>query len=95
MPVRLSPERIAGLAGLLVEKLTAGGMIEPAADRKTLTASLQRVITDELSVEDRINAEAKELMRKYEAEIAKGRLNEHQLFQMIKKQLVKEKGVVL
>ena len=93
--MKLTKERVAGLAGLLVEKLTIGGMLEPVVDRKALVASLNRVITDELSVEDRINAEAKELLRKYEAEIARGRLNEHQIFQMIKKQLVKEKGVIL
>ena len=93
--MKLSKERIVGLAGLLVEKLTAVGMLEPVVDRKALVASLDRVITCELSVEDRINAEAKELMRKYEAEIARGHLNEHQIFQMIKKQLVKEKGVIL
>lgn len=93
--MRLSPERIAALAGQLVEKLVAGGMIQPVADRRVLTVSLERVIVDELSVEDRISAEAKELMRQYESEIARGKLNEQQLFQMIKKQLVKEKGVVL
>ncbi len=93
--MKLSPERIAALAGRLVEKLVAGGMIQPVADRRVLTVSLERVIVDELSVEDRISAEAKELMRQYESEIARGKLNEQQLFQMIKKQLVKEKGVVL
>jgi uncharacterized protein len=93
--VKFSPERVATLAGQLVAKLMAGGMIEPVADRRVLTVSLERVIVDELSVEDRINAEAKELMRKYESEIARGQMNEQQLFQMIKKQLVKEKGVVL
>jgi hypothetical protein len=93
--VKLSKERVASLAASLADTLTAGGMIEPVGDRKTLIGSLERVITDELSVEDRINAEAKELMRKYEAEIAKGHLNEHQVFLMIKKQLVKEKGVIL
>jgi len=93
--VKLSKERVASLAASLADTLTAGGMIEPAGDRKALAGSLERVITDELSVEDRINAEAKELMRKYEAEIAKGHLNEHQVFLMIKKQLVKEKGVIL
>ena len=93
--MKLSPERVAGIAGLLVDKLAAGGMLEPVADRRVLTVSLERVITDELSVEDRINAEAKELMRKYEAEIARGQLNEHELFQMIKRQLVKDKGVIL
>jgi hypothetical protein len=70
-------------------------MIEPVADRRVLTVSLERVIVDELSVEDRINEEAKALMRQYESEIARGKMNEQQLFQMIKKQLVKEKGVVL
>lgn len=93
--MKLSKERVAVLSSLLVDKLGAGGMIEPVGDRKALVASLERVITDELSVEDRINAEAKELMCKYEAEIAKGRMDEHQVFLMIKKQLVKEKGVIL
>ena len=93
--MKLSPERVAALASQLVAKLTAGGMIEPVADRRVLTVSLERVIVDELSVEDRINAEAKELMRKYESEIARGQMNEQQLFQMIKKQLVKEKGAIL
>ena len=93
--MKLSPERIAALAGQLVEKLVAGGMIQPVADRRVLIVSLERVIVDELSVEDRISAEAKELMRQYESEIARGKLNEQQLFQMIKKQLAKEKGAVL
>ncbi len=93
--MKLSPERVSALAGQLVAKLMAGGMIEPIADRRVLAVSLERVIVDELSVEDRINAEAKELLRKYESEIARGQMNEQQLFQMIKKQLVKEKGVVL
>ena len=93
--MKLSKERVAALSALLVDKLTAGGMIEPVGERKALVASLERVVTDELSVEDRINAQAKELMSKYEAEIAKGHLDEHQVFLMIKKQLVKEKGVIL
>ncbi len=93
--MKFSKERVAVLAPSLVDKLIAGGMIEPVGDRKALAVSLERVITDELSVEDRINVEAKELMRKYEAEIAKGHMDEHQVFLMIKKQLVKEKGAIL
>ena len=70
-------------------------MIEPVLERRALATSLEHIMTDELMVEDRINLEAKELMRKYDAEIAKGQLNEHQLFQMIKKQLLKKKDVIL
>ena len=93
--MKLSRERVASLAVSLVDRLIAGGMVETVGDRKALAVSLERVITDELGVEDRINAEAKELMRKYESEIAKGHMDEHQVFLMIKKQLVKEKGAIL
>jgi len=93
--MKLSPERVAGLANLLLEKLIAARMLVPVLERKALAASLEQVVTEELRVEDRINAEAKELLRKYETEIAKGQVNEHQLFLMIKKQLVKEKDVIL
>ena len=93
--MKFSPERVATLAGQLVAKLVSGGLIELVVDRRVLTVSLERVIVEELNVEDRINAEAKALMRQYESEIARGQMNEQQLYQMIKKQLVKEKGVVL
>ena len=93
--MRLSPERIAGLARLLVDQLIASRMVEPVLERKALATSVEHIMTEELMVEDRINLEAKELMRKYDVEIAKGQLNEHQLFQMIKKQLVKKGDVIL
>jgi len=93
--MKFSQERVAALSALLVDKLTASGMIEPVGDRKALVLSLERVVTEELSVEDRLNVQAKALMRKYEAEIAKGRLDEQELFTRIKKQLAKEQGVIL
>ena len=93
--MRLTPERVTGLAGLLVDRLVAAGMLNLVLARNALVSSLERVIVDELSVEDRINAEAKALMRKYDAEIARGHLDEHQLFQMIKKQLIKDKDLIV
>ena len=93
--MRLSPERVAGLADLLVGKLVAAHMLDPVLERKALVSSLERVMVHELSVEDRINAEAKELMRQHKDEIARGQLDEHQLFLMIKKQLVRERNIIL
>ena len=52
--MKLSPERLAGLARTLVETLTASGLIEPVSERRALTAGLERVITAEMTVEDRI-----------------------------------------
>ncbi len=93
--MRLSSERVAGLADLVVDKLIAAHMLDPVLERKALVTSLERVMVHELSVEDRINAEVKELMRQHNDEIARGQLDEHQLFLMIKKQLVRDRNVIL
>ncbi len=93
--MRLSPERVAGLADALVNALVAAHMLEPVLERKALVTSLERVMVDELSVEDRINAQAKELMRQHMTEIERGQIDEHHLFQMIKKQLVRDRNVIL
>jgi hypothetical protein len=93
--MRLSQGRVVGLAQVIIERLVKGRMAEPVRDRKALESALERLIADELAVEDRINAEAKQLLQKYEAQIQAGQLNEQQLFVMIKKQLVKQRGVIL
>jgi len=41
--VKFSPERVATLAGQMVAKLVSDGLIEPVADRRVLTVSLERV----------------------------------------------------
>jgi uncharacterized protein len=93
--MKLSQPRVAGLAHLVIERLVKARMAEPVRDRKALESALERLIADELAVEDRINAEAKQLLHTYEAQIQAGQLNEQQLFVMIKKQLVKQRGVIL
>ncbi len=45
--------------------------------------------------EDRLNEEVRQLLKKYESEIAKGRLDFRKLFDMTKQKLVREKNIVL
>lgn len=93
--MKFSKERVTVLSALLVDRLIAGGMVEPVGDRKALALSVERVVSEELSVEDRINAQAKALLQKYDSEIARGRLDEQELFTKIKKQLAKAQGAIL
>lgn len=93
--MKLSKERVTVLSALLVDRLIAAGMVEPVGDRKALALSVERVVSEELSVEDRINAQAKALLQKYDSEIARGRLDEQELFAKIKKQLAKAQGAIL
>lgn len=55
---------------------------------------MEEVFTNELQIEDRINAEAEKLLERYTAQMG-DKIDKEQMFQMIKRQLIKDKKVVL
>ncbi|MER3423441.1 MAG: DUF507 domain-containing protein [Nitrospiraceae bacterium] len=93
--MKLSKERISHLAESLASRLQEQGYLELLGTKKSLTDALDRVITDELSVEDRLNAEVRQLMKQYEAEIERGGADYQKMFMMIKNKLAKERGLIL
>lgn len=93
--MKLSKERVAHLAQVLAARLQAGGHVELAGPPKAFVEALGRSITDELQVEDRLNAEIRGLMKNYEAEIEQGRVDYQKMFTMIKSKLVRDRGLVL
>jgi hypothetical protein len=62
---------------------------------ETLAAEIRRLITEDLLVEDRLNEEVKEILRAHTSEIDRGNIDYARLFAMVKKQLVKERGLIL
>lgn len=93
--MKVSRERIAHLAEALLQRLEAEGHVELAGGRAAAVGALAQAITHELMVEDRLNAEVRELMKAYEAEIEKGRVDYQKMFTMIKSKLVKDRGLIL
>ena len=93
--MKLSKERISHMAETMVTRLQAQGHLEVVGERRALVEALNRAITDELQVEDRLNAEIRALMKAYEAEIEKGHIDYQKMFTMIKSRLVKERGLIL
>ncbi len=93
--MKFSKERIFSLSQTLLDRLIQGQYIKPQMDRKALVAILEQIITDELSVEDRLNEEVRQILSAYEAEIDKGNLDYRKLFLITKKQLVKEREIIL
>ena len=70
--MKLSRERVGLLAESLASRLLTEGHLELLGEKKALVEALNQTITDELLVEDRLNAEVRELMKSYEAEIQRG-----------------------
>jgi hypothetical protein len=93
--MKLSKERIAHIAESLAQRLMQQKMVALAGSHQALVETLGHAITEELSVEDRLNVEVRTLMKKYEAEIEKGQVDYQKMFLMVKKQLAKERGVIL
>jgi hypothetical protein len=93
--MKLSRDRIRHIADSLVAALEADGALELEGPRQTLADSLNQTITEELSVEDRLNAEVRALMKNYQTEIERGNVDYQKMFTLIKKKLVQERGLIL
>lgn len=56
---------------------------------------INRIITEDLMVEDRLNEEVKKIMASYANEIDRGNVQYGTMFQMIKKKLARERDLIL
>ena len=79
----------------ILEDLLKRGQIELKVSKEKIEKLLEELILDELMVEDRLNAEVRELLKQYDSEIEKGRLDYQRLFEMTKKKLVRERNIIL
>jgi hypothetical protein len=93
--MRLSKERVRHMVESLAGRLQQDGHIELVGDRKVFVAALDHAITDELSVEDRLNAEVRHMLKVYEQQIEQGQVDYQKMFQMVKQKLVRERGIIL
>ena len=93
--MRLSKERVKYIADTLVTRLQDQDLLELVGTRPAMVDALAETIAQEVSVEDRLNAEIRALMKNYEAEIERGHVDYQKMFTMIKKKLVAERGLIL
>ena len=93
--MRIPKTWVRPLTEKIVGKLVSEGLVEPSVPLDTLLAEAEAVIVDELMVEDRLNDEVRGLLKKYESDIEKGRLDYRKMFDLTKQKLVRERNLVL
>ena len=93
--MRLAKERVQHMADSVVARLHELSFLEITGDRKVLRESLEHTMTEELMVEDRLNAEVRRMMQPYERQIEQGQVDYQKMFTMIKQKLVRERGIIL
>jgi len=93
--MRLNKERIQSIAATTVGRLRNQGLLEITGSADNLTRSLDHAITEELALEDRLNTEIREILKKFESDFEKGRADYQKMFTMVKQKLVRERGLIL
>jgi uncharacterized protein len=93
--MRLSRERVRHIAESLATKLQQEGQVAIVGDRKSFVEQMDHAITEELSVEDRLNTEVRQLLKAYEQDIERGQVDYQRMFTMVKTKLARERGIIL
>jgi len=60
-----------------------------------VAGELERVITEDLQVEDRLNDEVREVLVQHAGEMERSNITYSEMFKMVKRKLAKEKGIIL
>ncbi|MBI4849566.1 MAG: DUF507 family protein [Nitrospirae bacterium] len=79
----------------ILEELLKKSLIELKVSKEKATELLNELMLEELMVEDRLNEEVRQMLKKFDSEIEKGRLDYRKLFDMTKQKLVKERNIIL
>lgn len=93
--MRLKKEHIDRIATLMLNALNEKKLIKPkVTDEKIRTKIIETMLAD-FHAEDKVDEEARKMMETYRKQIESGQIDERKMFQMIKKQLIKDKKIVL
>lgn len=93
--MKLSPAKIEHLSEALVDHLAEIDGVLFQGDDSQLRMAMEQIITDELMVEERLDAEIHKMLQGHKYEITMGRMNYDELFKKVKSRLVLERKIVL
>lgn len=83
------------LAKKIVDTILSKNLVVASLPREKLIMETEEILMIELTLEDRLNDEVRELLKVHAAEIEKGRLDYRRLFELTKQKLVRERNLVL
>ena len=92
--MRLAADEIEYIARKIVKTLVSAGKLEVDSEAR-IVELITHTIADELSVEDRLNEEVREVLMQHSSEIERSNMSYSDMFKMVKKKLAKEKGIIL
>jgi hypothetical protein len=92
--MRLTSDEIEFLSRKIIKTLVAAGKLEVDSETRVV-GDVIKVITEEMSVEDRLNEEVRAVLMQHSAEMERSNMSYTDMFKMLKKKMAKEKGIIL
>lgn len=93
--MKLSPDKIEQLAEQLLDQLADIDGVLFQGDDAQIAAAAREIMTDELMVEERLDAEIHKMLQAYKYEITMERLSYDELFRKTRQRLISERKIVL
>ena len=90
----LSRDYVGYMAGEVVKRLLAAKVIE-APDAASVTARVRAAMQDEISIEDRLNEEVREILTKHADEMRRTGVQYQEMYKKVKQQLARERRLIL
>jgi hypothetical protein len=82
------------MAGEVVKRLVASKMIEtPSAE--ALTKKVRTVMQDEISVEDRLNEEVRQILTQYADDMRRAGASYQEMYKKVKGELARQRKLIL
>jgi uncharacterized protein len=92
--MRLTSDEVEFISRKIVKTLVAEGKLEVDSETRVV-GDVIKVITEELSVEDRLNEEVREVLLQHASEMERSNITYTEMFKMLKKKMAREKGIIL
>jgi hypothetical protein len=90
----LSRDFVAYMARELVKRLTAAQMFETRAP-EALIERIRLALVEELSLEDRVNEEVRQILSQYSDEMRRSGVSYQEMFKKVKSQIARERKLIL
>lgn len=90
----LSRDYVGHMAKEVVKRLLAAKMIE-TKNVENLVQQVRQVMADEVTIEDRLNEEVREILGRYQEEMRRTGVEYQEMYKKVKGQLARERKLIL
>jgi hypothetical protein len=90
----INRDLVSYMAAELVKKLTDGELVE-VKNATGVTQRVRQAMVDEITVEDRINEEARQILTEHQEQMRNSGISYQDMFKKVKAQLARDRKLVL